>query len=98
MGVSVTISDNLSLYLFLSGHMELAGFTFGNITPSFRCIKAFECCDGMPGFKPASWSSVLQPPAGLLRMSEYQVVMETDMLSSCDEFRMVFRARVGGEK
>ncbi|WAR19324.1 hypothetical protein MAR_001162, partial [Mya arenaria] len=62
----------------------------------FRSIKAFECSDGVPGFKPACWSNIAQPPAGLHKMSTFQIVLEADMSSRCDEFRMVFRARAGG--
>ncbi|XP_052767239.1 uncharacterized protein LOC128208010 isoform X2 [Mya arenaria] len=80
------------------GHLEVIGFTFGDITPSFRSIKAFECSDGVPGFKPACWSNIAQPPAGLHKMSTFQIVLEADMSSRCDEFRMVFRARAGGER
>ncbi|KAL4237453.1 hypothetical protein ACF0H5_002170 [Mactra antiquata] len=81
------------------GNLELTGFTFGDITPSIRCIKAFECSpDGVRGFKPLSWSSVVQPPAGLDRMSTFQIVLEADMASRCEDFRMIFLARVGAEK
>ena len=79
-------------------HIELAGFTFGDLTPSIRSVKVFECIDGVIGIKPASWSSITQPPMGLDKMSSYQVVIETNMASRCDDFRMVFRARLGGKR
>ncbi|XP_052272099.1 extended synaptotagmin-1-like isoform X2 [Dreissena polymorpha] len=80
------------------GHLELTGFTFGDLTPSFRSIKAFECSDGVRGFKPVSWSSVLQPPVGLHKMSSFQIVLEADIAAICEEFRMVFKARAGTER
>jgi len=40
----------------------------------------------------------VHPPAGLHKMSTFQIVLEADMASMCDEFRMVFSARAGGEK
>ena len=86
--LSISFIDNL----------ELTGFTFGDITPSLRCVKAFECSDGVPGFKPASWSSICQPPVGLEKLSAYRVVLEADMASRCEDFRMVFQARVGSKK
>lgn len=89
---------NTSCVIFPTGSLKLTGFTFGDITPSFRSVKAFECCDGVRGFKPASWSNIVHPPAGLHKMSTFQIVLEADMASMCDEFRMVFSARAGGEK
>ncbi|XP_053395877.1 uncharacterized protein LOC123544970 isoform X2 [Mercenaria mercenaria] len=80
------------------GNLELTGFTFGDITPCIRNIKAFECTDGVRGFKPASWSDVTHPPAGLDKMSTFQIVLEADIASRCEDFRMVFRARAGGER
>ncbi|XP_060558293.1 uncharacterized protein LOC132718594 [Ruditapes philippinarum] len=80
------------------GHLQLVGFTFGDITPCIRNVKVFECADGVQGFKPASWSSVTQPPAGLDKMSSFQIVLEADIASRCEDFRMVFRARAGGER
>lgn len=80
------------------GHLELIAFTFGDITPCIRNVKAFECSDGVKGFKPASWSSVTQPPAGLDKMSSFQIVLEADIASRCEDFRMVFRARAGGQR
>lgn len=76
----------------------MTSFTFGDATPSIRCIKAYECLDGVRGFKPASWSNVTLPPAGLEKMSTFQIVLEADTSSRCEDFRMVFRARAGGEK
>ena len=89
---------NIHVYMYITDHIELAAFTFGDLTPSIRSVKVFECVDGVPGLKPASWSSITHPPLGLDKMSSYQVVLETDVASRCDDFRMVFRARLGGKR
>ena len=45
-----------------------------------------------------SWASVGSPPGGLSRVQSYQVVLETEVGLLCDDFKMVFCARLGGKR
>lgn len=64
-----------------------------------RNVQVFEYCEGVVGSrKPISWFNVNKPPAGLDKMTSYQLVVQFDTHMICDDFRMVFRARVGSKK
>ncbi|XP_060068931.1 extended synaptotagmin-1-like [Ylistrum balloti] len=76
--------------------MELLSFTFGDKTPAFKYVRAFEYSEGVPGgHKPVSWVSVHSPPCGLEKMSNYQVVLQAEVDTACEDFRMVFRSTIG---
>ncbi|XP_033734634.1 extended synaptotagmin-1-like isoform X2 [Pecten maximus] len=76
--------------------MELLSFQFGDQTPAFKYIRAFEYSEGVPGgHKPVSWVSVHSPPCGLGKMSNYQVVLQAEVDTVCEDFKMVFRSTIG---
>ncbi|XP_025104942.1 tricalbin-3-like isoform X2 [Pomacea canaliculata] len=80
-------------------NLEVTSFTTGEQTPSVRNVQVFEYCEGVVGSrKPISWFNVNKPPAGLDKMTSYQLVVQFDTHMICDDFRMVFRARVGSKK
>ncbi|KAK7104209.1 hypothetical protein V1264_018965 [Littorina saxatilis] len=79
--------------------LELNTFNTGDQTPNIRNVQVFEYCEGAPGgHKPISWSNVNKPPAGLDKMSSYQLVVQCDLQLLAEDFRMIFRARVGSKK
>ncbi|KAK3591562.1 hypothetical protein CHS0354_041607 [Potamilus streckersoni] len=78
--------------------LELMVFTFGDLTPTARSVKVLESPDGAKEFLPATWNSITNPPLGLDKMGAYRVLLEVDMTCNCDDFRMVFRGRVGNER
>lgn len=76
--------------------MELVSFEFGQQTPAFKYVQAFEYSEGVPGgHKPVTWVSIHSPPCGLEKMSNYQVVIQAEVDTVCEDFRMVFRSTVG---
>ena len=82
----------------LSEHIELESFTLGDKTPFIKYLQVYEYAEGSAGGKKAvSWSTVTQPPAGLPRLQQYQIVLEADVGLHCEEFKMIFRTRLGGK-
>lgn len=79
-------------------HLELITFTTGEQTPHLRNVQVFECSEGAQSHKPATWISVNKPPAGLDKMATYQLVIQSDVNMMSEDFRMIFRARVGSKK
>ncbi|KAL5008759.1 hypothetical protein ScPMuIL_014340 [Solemya velum] len=79
-------------------HIELTAFTFGGQTPSIRHVHVFEYSDGVGGSKPVTWVSIDKPPRGLDKMSSFEVVLEADISTQCEDFRMVFSSRVGSKR
>ncbi|XP_021363812.1 extended synaptotagmin-1-like isoform X2 [Mizuhopecten yessoensis] len=76
--------------------MELLSFQFGDQTPAVKYVRAFEYSEGVPGgHKPVSWVSVHSPPCGLEKMSNYQVVLQAEVDTVCEDFKMVFRSTIG---
>ncbi|XP_069116307.1 extended synaptotagmin-1-like [Argopecten irradians] len=76
--------------------MKLVSFQFGDQTPAFKYIRAFEYSEGVPGgHKPVGWVSVHSPPYGLGKMSNYQVVLQAEVDTACEDFKMVFRSTIG---
>ena len=62
-----------------------------------KYVHVYEYVDGGPGGKkPMSWSNVAQPPPGLVTAQQYQVVIEAEVGLNCDDFKMIFRTRMGG--
>lgn len=78
--------------------LELNTFSTGEQTPIIRNVQTFEYCEGVPGGQPVSWLNVNKPPAGLDKMSTFQLVVQFDVQLLCEDFRMIFRARVGSKK
>lgn len=76
--------------------LELNTFTTGEQTPTLRNVQVFEYCEGVQGgHKPITWFNVNKPPAGLDKMSSYQLVVQCDAQLMSEDFRMIFRARIG---
>lgn len=74
-------------------------FTFGDYTPTIKHINAFEYADGIPGGrKPISWTNINKPPVGLDKLTSYQIVIEMDVASVCEDFKMIFRSTIGSGK
>ncbi|XP_046355848.2 uncharacterized protein PYUK71.03c-like isoform X2 [Haliotis rufescens] len=79
--------------------LALTTFNVGEQTPHIRNVRVFEFSEGVPGgHKPCTWFSVNQPPKGLDNMSTYQVVVESDVTMQCEDFKMIFRGRVGSKR
>ncbi|XP_055957357.1 uncharacterized protein LOC126821662 isoform X2 [Patella vulgata] len=79
--------------------LELKTFTVGDQTPNIKHVRVFEFCEGVPGgHSNVTWVNVNQPPAGMDKMSSYKIVLETDLTLHCEDFKMVFRAKVGNKK
>ncbi|XP_076463535.1 extended synaptotagmin-1-like isoform X2 [Babylonia areolata] len=80
-------------------NLELHTFSTGEQTPNVRNVQVFEYCEGIPGgHKPITWFSINKPPAGLNKMSNYQLVVQCDVQLLSEDFKMIFRARVGSKK
>nr|KAG5694610.1 hypothetical protein BaRGS_015023 [Batillaria attramentaria] len=79
--------------------LELNAFTTGEQTPSLRNVQVFEYCEGVQGgHKPITWFNISKPPAGLDKMSSHQLVVQCDAQLMAEDFRMIFRARMGTKK
>ncbi|XP_059178126.1 uncharacterized protein LOC131957377 isoform X2 [Physella acuta] len=79
--------------------LEVSSFSIGEQTPNFKNVRVFECSETTPGsLQPISWFNVHRPPAGLVNLSSYQVVIETDVSMMSEDFKMIFRGRVGSSK
>ncbi|ESP01610.1 hypothetical protein LOTGIDRAFT_238227 [Lottia gigantea] len=79
--------------------LELKTFTVGNQTPNVKNVRVYEFCEGVPGGqKPITWVSVNKPPAGIDRMSTYKVIVESDITLHCEDFKMIFHAKVGNKR
>lgn len=77
----------------------MVAFSSGEQTPNVRNVKVFEYCEGMPnGQKSITWFNVNKPPAGLNKMSTYQLGIQFDVQMMAEDFSMIFRARVGSKK
>ena len=72
-------------------------FTLGDQTPFVRYMKVYEYSEGMPGGRkqPATWLSLLQPPADMPKLPQYQIVLEIDIGLQCEDFKMIFKAKFG---
>jgi hypothetical protein len=83
-----------------SDSLELNTFTTGEQTPIVRNVQVFEYCEGILGkqYKPITWFSIGKPPAGLDKMSTYQLVIQADVQIVAEDFKMIFRARVGSKR
>ncbi|KAL8611006.1 hypothetical protein ACOMHN_042622 [Nucella lapillus] len=80
-------------------NLELHTFNTGEHTPNVRNVQVFEYCEGVPGnHKPITWFSISKPPAGLDKMTSYQLVVQCDLQLMSEDFKMIFRARVGSKK
>ncbi|XP_055878797.1 uncharacterized protein LOC106052623 isoform X3 [Biomphalaria glabrata] len=83
---------------FVDG-LEVSSFTVGEQTPNIKNVRTFECSESTPGsLQPISWFNVHRPPAGLQQLSSYQVVVEADLSLVSEDFKMIFRGRVGSGK
>ncbi|KAK3702728.1 hypothetical protein RRG08_042714 [Elysia crispata] len=79
--------------------LELSAFNLGEQTPHIKNVRTFECSESTPGsLQPISWFNVHRPPAGLDKASSYQVVVEADISLMSEDFKMIFRGRVGSAK
>ncbi|CAG5128727.1 unnamed protein product, partial [Candidula unifasciata] len=79
--------------------LELVAFNVGEQTPNIKNLRTFECSESTPGsLQPISWFNVHRPPAGLDKLSSYQVVVEADINTMSDDFKMIFRGRVGSSR
>ncbi|XP_041353742.1 tricalbin-3-like isoform X2 [Gigantopelta aegis] len=79
--------------------LHLKTFDVGAQTPNIRNVRVFEFAEGVPGGrKPCSWFSVGRPPVGLHNMSSFQIVVEIDVSMLCEDFKMIFRGRVGSKR
>ncbi|GFO03794.1 extended synaptotagmin-1, partial [Plakobranchus ocellatus] len=79
--------------------LELSAFNVGDQTPHIKNVRTFECSESTPGsLQPISWFNVHRPPAGLDKASSYQVVVEADISMMSEDFKMIFRGRVGSAK
>ncbi|CAL1533878.1 unnamed protein product [Lymnaea stagnalis] len=79
--------------------LEVVNFTVGEQTPNVRNMRTFECSESTPGsLQPISWFNVHRPPAGLEKLSTYQVVIEADVSMVSEDFKMIFRGRVGSSR
>uniref|UniRef100_A0A0B7ARF5 Uncharacterized protein n=1 Tax=Arion vulgaris TaxID=1028688 RepID=A0A0B7ARF5_9EUPU len=79
--------------------LELVTFSVGEQTPNIKNLRTFECSESTPGsLQPISWFNVHCPPAGLDKLSSYQVVVEADISMMSDDFKMIFRGRVGSSR
>ena len=85
--------------LCVADSLELTTFNTGDQTPNIRNVQVFEYCEGVPGgHKPITWFNVSKPPAGLDKMATYQLVIQCDLQLIAEDFKMIFRARVGSKK
>ena len=85
-------------YIFsfsFSESIELDAFSLGECTPFVQYVKVFEVGDG--GKKPMSWMNINQPPPGLPQAQYYQAVVEADVGLQSEDFKMIFRTRLGGK-
>ena len=83
------------LFLFISESIELHSFTVGENTPFIKYMKVYECSDNNK--KPLSWLNISSPPPGLALSQNYQIVLEADVALHAEDFKMVFRTRLGGK-
>ncbi len=79
----------------VSESIELLGFTVGENTPFFKYVKVYECSGNSK--KPLSWLNISSPPPGLALSQNYQIVLEADVALHAEDFKMVFRTRLGGK-
>ncbi|ELT88133.1 hypothetical protein CAPTEDRAFT_221179 [Capitella teleta] len=80
--------------------IELDSFSLGSNTPFIKYIQVFECFSGEGGVamrRPASWAAIIPAPANLSTTQQFQIVLEADLGLQCEDFRMVFRTRLGGK-
>ena len=75
--------------------IELYSFTVGEHTPFIKYMKVFELSEGCK--KPLSWLNASQPPPGLTKSQQYQIILEMDLGLHSEDFKMVFRTRLGGK-
>lgn len=85
----------LKAYLSLSESIELHSFTVGENTPFFKYLKVYECSDNSKN--PLSWLNISSPPRGLSLAQNYQIVLEADVALHAEDFKMIFRTRLGGK-
>ena len=91
----------MSLCHCVSESIELHSFSLGDNTPFIKYIQVYECFGGKGGGgakrRPASWAGIIQPPPGLRTTQQFQIVLEADMGLQCEDFKMIFRTRLGGK-
>lgn len=94
-------SDHVFMIFVFSESIELHSFSLGANTPFIKFIQVFECFSGGEGGvamrRPASWAAIIPPPSSLTTTQTFQIVLEADLGLQCDDFRMVFRSRLGGK-
>ena len=85
-----------SEHLFsISETIELLSFTVGEHTPFIKYMKVYECSDDSK--TPLSWQNISSPPPGLSLSQNYQIVLEADVALHAEDFKMIFRTRLGGK-
>ena len=88
-------------YLFAES-IELHSFSLGDNTPFIKYMQVYECVGGEGGGcgtkrRAASWAGIIQPPAGLPTSQQFQIVLEAEVGLHCEDFKMIFRTRLGGK-
>ena len=89
------ILNYVFLCISISESIELHSFTVGENTPFIKYMKVYECSDNNK--KPLSWLNISSPPPGLALSQNYQIVLEADVALHAEDFKMVFRTRLGGK-
>ena len=99
INVLFRFADSHSLF-DISGSLELIVFSTGDQTPTFRNMKMLECSEGSRDVlcTPHSWSNINKPPVGLDKMANYQLVLQCDLQLIADDFKMIYRTRLGSQK
>jgi len=70
----------------------------GGDSPIAKCVRVYECTDGLGGGKvPLSWTSAGCPPHILSEANQHQLVLEMNVEMHSDDVTMVFRTRLGGK-
>ena len=75
---------------FLAENIELSSFVIGD-TPHVKYVKVFEPSSGTSGLQTASWTPSCKPGP------EHQLVLEGDIGLHSEDFKIVFKTRLGSK-